>query len=383
MPARTRQPGGAVARVARGRIPAGAVTRPHILVTSRAFPETLARLAEFATVEANEGEVPWPPAELLRRAAGADGLLAFMPDHVDAAFLAAAPRLRAIGCALKGADNFDLAACAARGIAVSVVPDLLTAPTAELAIALMLGLGRRLREGDALVRGGGFAGWRPVLYGAGIEDSVVGLLGLGAVGRDIARRLAGFGCRLLFADEAAAPMPPAERRDWPTLLAESDWLVLAAPLTPGTLHILDAAALAALKPGALVVNIARGSLVRRQRWPPLSRPGGSAATPPTCSNWRIGPGPTGRAPCIPPCWRIRARCSRRISARPSPRCAGGSNWRRQTAWRPSSPADPCRAGFEAGRATDPLAPSAVRRICCRKATCPVPGSGRGGAGWPS
>uniref|UniRef100_UPI00351DA768 NAD(P)-dependent oxidoreductase n=1 Tax=Paracraurococcus lichenis TaxID=3064888 RepID=UPI00351DA768 len=235
--------------------------RPHILVTNRAFPETLARLEAFATVEANAGEAPWPRAELLRRAAGADGLLAFMTDHVDAAFLAAAPRLRAVGCALKGADNFDLAACAARGIAVSVLPDLLTVPTAELAIGLMLALGRHVRAGDALVRGGGFEGWRPVLYGTGLAGSTVGLLGMGAVGQAIAARLAGFGCRILYTDDAAAPPPGTGRRAWPDLLAESDWLVLAAPLTPATLHVVDAAALAAMRPGALLVNIARGSLV--------------------------------------------------------------------------------------------------------------------------
>ena len=234
------------------------MTRPHILVTGRAFPETLERLAAFATVEANAEEAPWPRTELLRRAAGADGLLAFMTDHVDAEFLAAAPRLRAIGCALKGADNFDLAACAARGIVVSVVPDLLTVPTAELAIGLMLALGRRLLEGDAAVRGGGFAGWRPVLYGSGLDGATVGILGMGAVGRAIAQRLAGFGCTVLHTDDA---VPGPGQRPWPELLAESDWLVLAAPLTPATLHIVDAAALAALRPGALLVNIARGSLV--------------------------------------------------------------------------------------------------------------------------
>lgn len=234
---------------------------PRILVSNRAFPETIARLEAFATVEANPDESPWPRAELLRRCATADGLLAFMPDHVDAAFLAACPRLRAIGCALKGADNFDLAACAARDVAVSVVPDLLTAPTAELAIGLMLALGRHVLAGDALLRGGDFAGWRPILYGSGLEGTTVGILGLGAVGRAIAQRLGGFGCRLLYTDDAVAPPPGLGRRDWPGLLAESDWLVLAAPLRPATLHLVDAAALAALRPGALLVNIARGSLV--------------------------------------------------------------------------------------------------------------------------
>jgi len=235
--------------------------QPRIVVTNRAFPETIARLEEFATVEANGADQPWARAELLRRCAEADGLLAFMTDHVDAAFLDACPRLRAIGCALKGADNFDQAACAARGVALSVVPDLLTVPTAELAIGLMLALGRQVLAGDAAVRGGGFEGWRPILYGTGLAGTTVGILGMGAVGRAIAARLAGFGCRLLYTDDAVAPPPATARRTWPALLAESDWLVLAAPLTPASLHLVDAAALAAMRPGALLVNIARGSLV--------------------------------------------------------------------------------------------------------------------------
>lgn len=235
--------------------------RPHILVTNRIFPETAARLQAFATIEANTAETPWPREVLLQRCAGADGLLAFMTDHVDAAFLAACPRLRAIGCALKGADSFDLAACEARGVAVSVVPDLLTVPTAELALGLMIALGRHLPAGDALVRRGGFTGWRPMLYGTALEGRTVGILGLGAVGRAILQRLAGFGCRLLCTDAAATLPPGAEARVWPDLLAESDWLVLAAPLTPATLHIVDASALTTMRRGALLVNIARGSLV--------------------------------------------------------------------------------------------------------------------------
>ncbi len=233
---------------------------PLIVVTNQAHPDALAVLAGFARVEANAGEAPWPREELLRRAAAADGLLAFMTDHVDADFLARTPRLRAIGCALKGADNFDLAACRARGVAVAVVPDLLTAPTAELAVGLMIGLGRHILAGDALLRGGGFAGWRPVLFGAGLEGSRVGIIGMGAVGRAIARRLAGFGCDLGFHDPEAT-LDGATALALPELLSASDWVVLAAPLNAATLHMIDAKALALMRPGALLVNCARGSLV--------------------------------------------------------------------------------------------------------------------------
>lgn len=248
------------------RLDLPAANRPRILVTNPLHQEVRDRLARFADVTMNPGPEPWPRQELLRRAAGADALLAFMTDHVDAAFLDACPGLRVIVCALKGIDNFDLTACRARGVAVSLVPDLLTAPTAELAIGMMIALGRHLRAGDALVRGGGFTGWRPTLYGLGLEGMAVGILGMGAIGQAIARRLAGFGCRMAYADDRALP-PETEvalgltRRPSAAVIAESDWLVVALPLTPASLHLVDAAALARMKSGAMLVNPARGSVV--------------------------------------------------------------------------------------------------------------------------
>lgn len=235
--------------------------QPRLLVTQPLHARVLTRLRAFAEVEMNPGPDPWPAAELRARATGADGMLAFMTDHVDAAFLAGCPHLRMIGCALKGADNFDLAACHARGVAVSVVPDLLTVPTAELAVGLLIGIGRHVLAGDALVRGGGFAGWRPILYGAGLEGTAVGVLGFGRVGQAVAARLSGFGCRLLGHDPAAPPPPGVLALPLAELLPSVDALVLALPLTPTTRHILDARGLALLPPHALVVNIARGSLV--------------------------------------------------------------------------------------------------------------------------
>ena len=235
--------------------------QPRILVTQPLHATVLTRLKDFADIEMNEGPEPWSAQVLRDRAAGADGLLAFMTDHVDDDFLAACPRLRMIGCALKGADNFDLAACQRRGVTVSVVPDLLTVPTAELAIGLLIGLGRHLRAGDALVRSGTFGGWRPILYGAGLEGATIGLLGFGRVGRAIAARLQGFGCRLIGHDQAAPAPDGVTAMPLDAILPLADALVLALPLTPSTRHILDATRLATLPPHALVVNVARGSLV--------------------------------------------------------------------------------------------------------------------------
>ena len=123
--------------------------RPRIVVSNWVHEDVLGRLGAIGEVDANRTRTPWPREELTKRAALADALLAFMTDHVDVDFLAACPRVKVIACALKGFDNFDVEACTAAGVWVTIVPDLLTNPTAELAVALALGLGRKLREADA------------------------------------------------------------------------------------------------------------------------------------------------------------------------------------------------------------------------------------------
>jgi len=238
------------------------VTRPVILATARIFPETRAALAAVGDVVANDGAEPWPEAERRARAAEARAMMAFMTDRVDADFLIAAPRLEVIACALKGADNIDLDACRARGVGVSLVPDLLTAPTAELAIGLAIGLGRHLREGDALVRTGGFGGWRPILYGQGLDGATVAVLGLGALGAAICARLLPFGCRVIGVDPARAAPAGVEAVMLEAALTRADLVIAALPLTAGTRHLIDTAALALLRPGALLVNVGRGSTVR-------------------------------------------------------------------------------------------------------------------------
>lgn len=235
--------------------------RPRVVVTARVFPETLDRLAAFAEVDANRDLEPWPPEELLRRAREAEGLVVFMSDHLDRAFFDSCPRLRAVACALKGANNIDLEAAAARGVAVSIVPDLLTAPTAELAVGLLLALARNIVAGDGLVRSGGFRGWRPVFYGTGLDGATVGLIGLGAVGRAIAARLVGFGCRLVGFDPTAAPPDDVQALSLDAVLAVADVILLALPLTAATRGLFGRETLRLLKPGALLVNVARGSLV--------------------------------------------------------------------------------------------------------------------------
>lgn len=228
-----------------------------IVATNRVFAETRALFDGRAEFMAPEGETPLSGAALRDALADGQGMMAFMTDRVDAALLADCPRLRVIGAALKGHDNIDLAAAERAGVTVCIVPDLLTVPTAELAIGLMLALGRQIIAADRTIREAGFAGWRPCFYGTGIAGTTVGIVGHGAVGRAISARLAGFDCRILTHDPARGDAAD----DLGGVLAASDWVILAAPLTPANVHLIGASALALMKPGALLVNPARGSLV--------------------------------------------------------------------------------------------------------------------------
>lgn len=240
--------------------------KPKVVVTNPIFAETKSLLDQHAMVLVNPSIEPWPYEDVRAICADAVGIMAFMTDRIDAAFLADCPQLRVIGAALKGADNIDVDAATEAGVWLTIVPDLLTIPTAELAIGLMLSLGRNITAGDRNIKAKGFRGWRAQLYGAGLHGATVGIVGFGMVGRAIAERLTGFGCRLLAYDQSASremmdAVPYVTATGFDDLIARSDYVVLALPLTSETLHMIDARVIAAMKPGARLVNPARGSLV--------------------------------------------------------------------------------------------------------------------------
>jgi phosphonate dehydrogenase len=185
---------------------------------------------------------------------------------VDDSFLAGCPRLRVISATLKGYDNFDADACTRRGVWLTILPDLLTVPTAELAVALILGLTRQLGPADRYVRSGQFTGWRPQFYGTGLADAAVGIIGMGQVGQAAAARLRAFGARIRYYDQQ--PLAPALARELAAtrlglaeLLAASDIVLVLLPLTESTVHLINAAALARMRPGSFLVNVGRGSVV--------------------------------------------------------------------------------------------------------------------------
>ncbi|TAJ78993.1 MAG: hydroxyacid dehydrogenase [Gallionellaceae bacterium] len=243
--------------------------KPKIVLTHWVHPETIDFLQTTANVIPNATRETLPREELLSRAKNADALMVFMPDRIDAQFLDACPQLKIVGAALKGYDNFDVDACTQRGIWFSIVPDLLTIPTAELTIGLLLGLTRHLPEGDRRIRSGSFCGWRPELYGAGLTGRTLGIVGMGAVGRAITKRLSGFDMKLVYCDNVALTDDQeqawgARRVSLNELLAISDFVVPMLPMTSQTLHLFDADTISKMQPGSYLINACRGSVVDEQ-----------------------------------------------------------------------------------------------------------------------
>ena len=240
--------------------------RPITVITHRVFPETVAILQDWTELRLNEGEASWPADEVRRLCRDASAMMAFMPDSVNEAFLADCPNLKIVACALKGYDNFNVEACTRRGVWITIVDDLLTIPTAELAVGLLIGIARHVMAGDRFIRSGAFEAWRPSLYGMGLSGRTVGVVGMGKVGQAIAQRLRGFDAELIYADtQALDPVTAASLQlthaGFEELICRSDYTIIATPLNSETLHLIDAGAIRMMKPGAILVNPGRGSVV--------------------------------------------------------------------------------------------------------------------------
>jgi glyoxylate reductase len=229
--------------------------RMRVFVTRRLPGGALDRLSAEHEVEVWPEQLPPGREELLARASELDGLLSLLTDPVDGDLLGAMPRLRAISNYAVGVDNVDLDAATARGIPVGNTPGVLTDTTADLAVALMLGISRRLAEGDAYVRRGEWRTWETgLMLGHDLYEATAGIVGFGRIGRAVARRLDGFGCEVLHTSRNGG-ISLSE------LLERSDFVSVHTPLTPETRGLIGGEALARMKPSAYLVNTARGPIV--------------------------------------------------------------------------------------------------------------------------
>ncbi|MDP8959743.1 MAG: D-glycerate dehydrogenase [Actinomycetota bacterium] len=239
---------------------------PRVLVTRRPPGDALKRLRAACRVDLWAEDRPIPPEELCRRAGEAEGIYSMLTDPIDEPLLEAAPLLRVVSNMAVGVDNIDVPACTRRGIPVGHTPEVLKETVADTVFALLMAAARRIVEGVDYVRAGKWGPWDPeLLLGQDVHAGTLGIIGLGRIGRAVARRGTGFGMRLLYHNRR--PDPEAETamgtsyRALEELLEQSDFVVVLCPLTAETYHLIDEGALRRMKPTAILVNGARGGIV--------------------------------------------------------------------------------------------------------------------------
>lgn len=204
-------------------------------------------------VWAKDGVIPRDV--LLAQAATATGLYTMLTERVDADLLDASPQLRVVSNMAVGLDNVDVTAARLRGIAVGHTPDVLTGTTADMAMALLLAVSRRLVEAVDLVRSGGWGPFDPnLLLGRDVHETTMGIIGRGRIGSAVADRAAGFGMRVIsYSRSGGVPLLD--------LLREADHVVITAALNESTIGLIGATELRQMKPTATLVNVARGPIV--------------------------------------------------------------------------------------------------------------------------
>jgi gluconate 2-dehydrogenase len=239
-----------------------------IVITRGIFPEVVENLRRRFDVVHNEDDRPWPPEELAAKMAGASGAMATVMDKFDDALLVRCPDLKVISNIAVGYNNIDVPACTRRGIRVTNTPGVLDDTTADLTWSLLMAAARRIAEADAYVRRGDWKIAFGVQYflGQDIHHATLGIVGMGRIGQAVARRARGFDMRVIYnnrsrLDEATEKSVGATWCERDALLAQADFVVVMAPYSPATHHLIGAAEIAKMKPTAILVNSARGGVV--------------------------------------------------------------------------------------------------------------------------
>lgn len=236
-----------------------------IAVARRIFPALIDELRRRYDVRDNQDDASLTAPALAARLADADGALITAGERIDAALLAVAPRLKVVANIGVGYNNIDLAACTAAGVLVTNTPDVLNEATADHAWALLLAAARRVTESERWLRAGHWQRWTFEMFmGADLHGATLGILGMGRIGRAIARRAQGFAMRVVYHNRSPLPAEQAGGATWVTkdeLLRSADHLIVVVPYSAATHHAIGAAELTLTKPTAVLVNIARGGVV--------------------------------------------------------------------------------------------------------------------------
>lgn len=238
-------------------------SKPKLLLTRLLPQKAMDKLQEVFELHANTSDRAMQIRELNEHIAGKDALVCLLNDRIDAELIAAADKLKVIANYAVGYNNIDLEAAKARNIAVCNTPGVLTESTADLAWALIMATARRIPESDKFSREGKFLGWEPLLFlGKDIHHKTLGILGMGRIGQAVARRAIGFGMDIIYHGPSTKELDfPAQYVEFDTLIREADILSLHLPLTPETRHMIGEKELRAMKPGAILINTARGAIV--------------------------------------------------------------------------------------------------------------------------
>ncbi|MEW6141083.1 MAG: D-glycerate dehydrogenase [Thermodesulfobacteriota bacterium] len=238
-----------------------------VLITGRLPEDLLVRVRLEHEVIVNERDEPMSRNEILRHCAEIHGLLCMVTDVIDAHLIKTSPNLKMIANYGVGYDNIDIPAATSAGIKVSNTPGVLTDATADLTLALILAVARRLVEGDKLVRAGRFHKWSPMTFlGRDVSGKTLGIIGLGRIGKAVARRARAFDMRILYhnrhrlsaEEEHALSVTYADLK---SLISESDFVSLHVNLTHETRHLIGSEELALMKPSAYLINASRGPVV--------------------------------------------------------------------------------------------------------------------------
>ena len=239
-----------------------------VVITRGIFPEVVEKLRSRFEVVHNDDDRPWAPGELAQKLHGAAGAMATVMDRFDEPLLAKCPDLKVISNIAVGYNNVDVAAATARGIRVTNTPGVLDDTTADLTWSLLMAAARRIAEADAYVRRGDWKIAFGVQYflGQDIHHATLGIIGMGRIGQAVARRARGFDMKVLYynrkrLDAATEKELGASWVERDALLAQSDFVVVMAPYSPATHHLVGAAEIAKMKSTAILINSARGGVV--------------------------------------------------------------------------------------------------------------------------
>ncbi len=243
--------------------------KPRVIVTRRLLPETEARMSELFDVTLSAGDIPMTRDQLVAAMQTAHVLVPTVTDRIDAAMLAeAGPRLGLIANFGAGTEHIDLAAARARKIIVTNTPGVFTDDTADMTIALIISVARRLNHGGRVLRAGKWEGWAPsTMLGHRLAGKTLGIVGMGRIGQAVAWRARAFGLNVAYTSRHR--LPEAQEKmfgarfepDLDTLVAEADILTLHCPGSAETHHLIDSRRIALMKPEAYLVNTARGQLI--------------------------------------------------------------------------------------------------------------------------